>query len=251
MYNIRICIQSIYLRLLSLKKRTRAFACRSIGSNNIWSTWSEQHIYINYIHYGETQPHQIYTLNAYSDTIHIFIMWGDNRLCSFTNQGELHIDVLGKLTKSARWLCSGRPQSRPPNDSARHTRIYFFLKGTSKIMQPTSSAVNWGTSVSGHLWWSDFKFCLLLSFHYAKSSCHPKFLFWWLHTSYFCNGCCQKFTPTTSKSFCIHTSPVVSLRQCYHSSPHICEWDVLGEGCIFQRVSNSDEYVILIDPTIK
>jgi len=103
----------------------------------------------------------------------------------------------------------------PPNDSAWHTPIYFSLKGTSKIIQPTSSAVNRGTSVSGHLWWSEFKFCLLLSFHYAKSSCHPKFLFWWLHTTYFCNGCCQKFTPTMSKSFSIYTSPVVSLRQCY------------------------------------
>jgi hypothetical protein len=25
-----------------------------------------------------------------------------------------------------------------------------------------------------------------------------------------------------------------------HSSPRICEWNVLGEDCIFQRVSNSD-----------
>lgn len=66
-------------------------------------------------------------------------------------------------------------QTSKPSFGARHTRIYFSLKGTSKIMQPTSSAINWGTSVSGHLWWSEFKFCLLLSFHYAKSSCHPKF----------------------------------------------------------------------------
>jgi len=93
MYIIRICIQSIYLRLL------REPGLLPVGSNNIWSTWSGHHICI---HYGETQPHQIYTLNAYSDTIHIFITWGDNQLCSFTNQGELYADVLGKLTKLGR-----------------------------------------------------------------------------------------------------------------------------------------------------
>ena len=49
------------------------------------------------MHYGETQPHQIYTFHAYSDAIHIFITGGDNRLCSFTNQGKLCADVLRKL----------------------------------------------------------------------------------------------------------------------------------------------------------
>jgi len=60
----------------------------------------------------EIQEPQIYTFNAYSDTIHIFIPCGDNRLCSFTNQGELYADVPGKSTTLGRWLCFG-PSADP------------------------------------------------------------------------------------------------------------------------------------------
>jgi hypothetical protein len=54
----------------------------------------------------ETQQPQIYTLNADSDIIHVFLTWGNNRLCSFTNRGELCTNSLG-LPKLGRWLYFG------------------------------------------------------------------------------------------------------------------------------------------------
>ena len=39
--------------------------------------------------------------------MHVFITWGNNRLCSFTNQGELYTDSLRGLPKLGRWLCFG------------------------------------------------------------------------------------------------------------------------------------------------
>jgi hypothetical protein len=38
-------------------------------------------------------------LNADSDIMHVFLTLGNNRLCSFTNRGELYADSLGGLPK--------------------------------------------------------------------------------------------------------------------------------------------------------
>ena len=55
----------------------------------------------------ETQQPQIYTLNADSNNIHVFLTWCNNRLCSFTNRGELWADSLRGLPKLGKWLCFG------------------------------------------------------------------------------------------------------------------------------------------------
>ena len=68
---------------------------RSGGSNIVWSSS------------GSLFEAQIYTLNADSDIMHVFITWGINRLCSFTNWGELYADSLRGLPKLGRWLCFG------------------------------------------------------------------------------------------------------------------------------------------------
>jgi hypothetical protein len=49
--------------------------------------------------------------------------------------------------------CWFRGQSRPLafQMTVRHTGVYFSLKSASKLMQPTSSAVNRGTNVSGQI----------------------------------------------------------------------------------------------------
>jgi len=60
---------------------------------------------------GKTQQLRIYTLNAYSDTIHIFMTWGSNILSSFTNRGELCTNSLRGLAKSGRWPCFLPPRS--------------------------------------------------------------------------------------------------------------------------------------------
>jgi len=100
MYSVRICIQSIYLMWLSLTIVNVNMVLRSGGSKCCLIRQAKARVLI-----FETQQPQIYTLNADSDIIHMFLMWHNSRLCSFTNRRELCADSLRGLLKLGKWLC--------------------------------------------------------------------------------------------------------------------------------------------------
>jgi len=91
---------------------------------------------------GKTQQSRIYTLNAYSDTTHMFMMWGSNILCSFTNRGELCTNFsrrIDQIRKGQCFLPNGVWMPLPPSlkylglilQPGRHDR-YFIRHGESR-----------------------------------------------------------------------------------------------------------------------